>query len=242
MVVCTSLHVDSLFVRLNLRDGDKGPCCTKHTTIYRLRLDLDIPADEAIELQNRNYSLFCIPLNPVFPFCGLYNTMINPLRLLPAIGGHLEKRDTSPWTSVVSTTLFLATEPTSVTLFGYYTTTPAVAGGTIVVSTKSYTTSTTASWATSPLTITSSPDASCSTDYTARGNNVLNIQGSDNPTFQVGYTSACLPTGYATVDYYSPGICPSGYTLALKRDLATVISNTKVAQTEGLCCFKLVYY
>lgn len=165
--------------------------------------------------------------------------MVNPARFLAALGGQLEKRDVTTWSSVVSTSYLWVTEPTSVTVFGYYSTTRAVVGGSVVVSTRKYTTLTTASWATSPLTVTSTLDPSCTTGYRAYGEDLAYITNVDyNPTFLAGYNKECLPTGYVTVDYYSPGLCPTGYTLALTRIFSSSRSNTKFLETQGICCYK----
>jgi hypothetical protein len=175
----------------------------------------------------------------VFNPANYSNTMVNPARILAAVGGGLEKRDTSGWSSALSTSFWYASQPTTVTVIGYYSTTQAVSGGIAVPSTVYRTTATTFSYATSPLISPTSPDAYCSTDISASFNNLLYIQGS-SPSFQVGYTTPCLPTGFYTVDYYSPGICPSGYYLPLVRSFATTVSNAKVSETEGICCFSLV--
>jgi hypothetical protein len=167
--------------------------------------------------------------------------MVNPARFLAAVGGQLQKRDdTTSWSSIISTSFLFVSEPTSVTVFGYYTTTRAVVDGSAVVSTLNYTTSTTASWATSPLTSTTSLDPSCSTGYSAYLEDLLFITDLTfgDPTFAVGYNEPCLPTGFGTVGYYSPGLCPSGYTVALERTFSSSKTNTRFLETQGICCFK----
>jgi hypothetical protein len=161
--------------------------------------------------------------------------MVNPIRILAAAGGHLGKRATSTWTKVISTSYDLVSQATSVTVFGYYSTTLVVSGGTTAVSTISETTSTTFSWATSPLTSTTPLDPACSTAYTAYYNDLFYVTDVVNvvPTFIVGFGTACLPTGWETVAYYSPGICPSGYELVFQTPVAT-----SSLETAGLCCYK----
>lgn len=163
--------------------------------------------------------------------------MVNPALMLAAVGGQLGKRDSSSlWTSAVSTSYELASQATTVTLLGDYATTQAVSGSAIIVSTKYWTTGITASYATSPLISPSSPDAYCSTQYSAYSNDLYYIDGSA-PTFMVGFTTPCLPTGYQTVDYYSPGICPSGYGVSNLRSFETTVSKSKATETEIVCCF-----
>lgn len=167
--------------------------------------------------------------------------MINPALMLAAVGGGLEKRasTSSIWSSAISTSFNYATQPTTVTLLGDYATTLAVSGLSIVASTKYWTTATTFSYATSPLISPSSPDAYCSTQYSANYNDLSYIDGL-TPTFMVGYTTPCVPTGFYTVQYYSPGICPSGYGVSNWRSLETTVSKVKVIETEVICCFSYV--
>jgi hypothetical protein len=158
--------------------------------------------------------------------------MVNPLRILGAVGDPLQKRDSTTWSTVVLTSLPFASESTSVTLFGIYTTYIYISGSSTAISTFNQTTATSFSLATSPLITTSSPDPFCSTSYAAGDNFVSNIQ-QPQPTFQVGFTPACLPTGYYTVAYYSPGICPSGYSLVSQNPI-----SLSILETQGVCCFK----
>jgi hypothetical protein len=161
--------------------------------------------------------------------------MVNPLRFLAIAGGNVEKRATTTWSKVISTSYYYVSQPTSITVFGYYGTALAVSGGSIVTSTWNETTSTTASWATPPLTSTTPLDPSCSTAYAAYQYDLFDVTDTDYfiPTFIVGFTTPCLPTGWGTVDYYSPGICPSGYSLAWTTPVAT-----PTLETAGLCCYK----
>ena len=44
--------------------------------------------------------------------------------------------------------------------------------------------------------------------------------------------SECLPTGWATSSYYSPGICPGGYTVAC----SSLNSIGTITETVATCC------
>jgi hypothetical protein len=46
-------------------------------------------------------------------------------------------------------------------------------------------------------------------------------------------SSGCLPTGWAPCDYYSPGICPGGYTIACSSSHS--VGGT-VTETVATCC------
>jgi hypothetical protein len=81
------------------------------------------------------------------------------------------------------------------------------------------------------LTTTFSPLPSCLTDlYRFVESNLLYVQL--GPTS----TSDCLPSSFAPTGYYSPGICPSGYTQAC----SGVASSGTLAETRATCCPRLV--
>ncbi|QDS71882.1 hypothetical protein FKW77_010155 [Venturia effusa] len=132
--------------------------------------------------------------------------MVNPAQILAAIGGHLEKRDSSSsWTTSISTSYSFVTEPTTVTVGGYYDSpTPMIVEGAIVVSSDNYTDYTRVSWATSPLTATTALDPSCSTDYTVWDNGLEYVTG-DDPIFSVGaFTLQTDPSSWYCESYLNP--------------------------------------
>ncbi|KAF2399299.1 hypothetical protein EJ06DRAFT_79794 [Trichodelitschia bisporula] len=75
-----------------------------------------------------------------------------------------------------------------------------------------------------PLTSVFTPPASCSLNYVVRS------LTRDPPSVWVGSTKACYPPGYISMSYYSPGICPQGYTIADSGVLAAS------SQTHAYCC------
>ena len=100
-----------------------------------------------------------------------------------------------------------------------------------------------------PLTTTFSPPSACTTDtwyieyvkgtyyYTTSISNSL-----EGWYFSQGPTdwSSCFPSGYeATTDfYYSPGVCPSGYSIASSSVLSIGVSS----ETRATCCPSWVSY
>lgn len=159
-----------------------------------------------------------------------------PYLLAGAAGAHLEKRDTTTWATVLSTSLLDWDAPTSVTVGGYVTTERAASGTVPVVSTVTYTTFTTYGLATLPLLSPAPLDPGCTSDVSAYFRDLENIN-TDLPTFEVGYDPTCLPTGWYSVTYYSPGVCPTGYTIDGD---AISISTAGRAETEVTCCYTLV--
>jgi len=164
-------------------------------------------------------------------------TMVNPLHFFAAGGELLRRQVYSSWSTVVSTSFLYVTEPTSVTVFGYYTTYLSAIGSALVTTTYNSTTSTAITLATSPLTSTSAVNPACLTRYAAY-NEELDYASGPTPVFQVGYSLSCLPTGYGTVAYYSPGLCPGGYTLASRYTVAASNSIGNYLETVGFCCFE----
>ena len=165
--------------------------------------------------------------------------MVNVAQLLALGGaGNLQKRQQSVWSDVVSTSWDLWSEATSATVFGYYTTTAVVSAGTLVTSTIRETTSTTWDYATLPLLSPSPLDAACTSQLSAWNRNLSKVTMTPQgyvPMFEVGGDPSCLPTGYYTVAYYSPGICPTGYTLAINPPRRTGQAGR---QTAGPCCYE----
>lgn len=88
------------------------------------------------------------------------------------------------------------------------------------------------------LTTSFSPLPSCLTDYyriNASISTTMNGQISTYAYLQRGPTSTsdCVPSGFApTGVYYSPGICPSGYTQAC----SNVVTAGTVTETQATCC------
>ncbi|KAF2399296.1 hypothetical protein EJ06DRAFT_522795 [Trichodelitschia bisporula] len=86
-----------------------------------------------------------------------------------------------------------------------------------------------------PLTTSFTPPAACATQYAAP-NRDINSVGAGN--FVVGRTSSCYPPGFVSISFYSPGICPSGQTLAKTAQSTTVHGGTSTAvQFAGFCCY-----
>lgn len=85
-----------------------------------------------------------------------------------------------------------------------------------------------------PLTTTFTAPASCTT---ATG--LYQIWASNTFHFEQGPLASmadCFPSGYdaaATSQYYSPGICPSGYTTACS---STDVLSAAVTETAYTCC------
>jgi hypothetical protein len=76
------------------------------------------------------------------------------------------------------------------------------------------------------LTTTFTPSPSCLSDYYLIGS---------PPYLSLGppSTSACLPSGWeVTSQYFSPGLCPSGYEIAC----SAVIGLGTFAETRATCC------
>jgi hypothetical protein len=160
--------------------------------------------------------------------------MVLPAHLLAAAGANFEKRAaTTTWSTVVSTSYDLISEATSVTLFGYYDTTLVASDGVPVVSTIKATTLTTYQAQTSPLTNPTPLSSACLTDYWVYGRDPFYVEPDFDPTLEVGFRPDCLPTGWWTVDYYSPGICPTGYTIA-----TSFLVSTAALETGAKCCYK----
>jgi hypothetical protein len=113
--------------------------------------------------------------------------MVNFARLLAGAGvAHLEKRDTTTWASVQSTSYLYWTGPTSVTVGGYLQTTLAASGTVPVVSTITYTTLTTLAYPTLPLLSPPPLDPACTSDLSAYRRD-LDYVDTDLPTFLVGW-------------------------------------------------------
>ncbi|OJJ42458.1 hypothetical protein ASPZODRAFT_137270 [Penicilliopsis zonata CBS 506.65] len=92
-----------------------------------------------------------------------------------------------------------------------------------------------------PLTTTFTPPAACTTDIHfieyVDGNNFFSAVST---TAEILYYmslgpedwSSCFPSGYATSSYFSPGICPSGYT----QDGFSYITLDGNVETRATCC------
>jgi hypothetical protein len=165
--------------------------------------------------------------------------MVNAARLLAAANAaNLEKRQgASDWSEVISTSWGFLPESTAITVQGYYTTTLVASGSVAVVSTIKETTWTTYTWATSPLLSPTPLDPACTRDLSAWNRNLTFVTRNPDeyrPVFQVGFDPTCLPEAWYTVDYYSPGICPSGYTIA--RDPTPI--STRRDETALTCCYR----
>jgi hypothetical protein len=164
--------------------------------------------------------------------------MVHPARILAAAGAaNLQKRDTTTWSDVISTSFKFWSQATSVTVFGYYTTTVVASGSIPVVSTLKETISTTFDRPISPLLTPSPLDPACTSALSAYRRNLTLVTRDPAeyyPLFQVGFDPTCLPEGWYSVKYYSPGICPSGYTVAF----APIPVSTAKLETAVQCCYK----
>jgi hypothetical protein len=76
-----------------------------------------------------------------------------------------------------------------------------------------------------PLTTTFTPSPSCLSDYYTFSNGEFSLGPPQ--------TSDCLPSGWQpTSQYFSPGLCPSGYLIAC----STVVSIDALTETQATCC------
>jgi hypothetical protein len=88
------------------------------------------------------------------------------------------------------------------------------------------------------LTTTFTPSPSCLTDiYKFNASSAVTVSGqlSSLVYIQLGPTSTsdCVPSSFAPSGaYYSPGICPSGYTQACKG----IVTSGTVTETQATCC------
>ncbi|KAF2399312.1 hypothetical protein EJ06DRAFT_531632 [Trichodelitschia bisporula] len=79
-----------------------------------------------------------------------------------------------------------------------------------------------------PLTTRFTPPTSCATEYIIR-------ETAPAVTYVfVGSTSSCYPPGYLSITYYSPGICPIGYTIA--ESSTQTVFNRPITETQAYCC------
>ncbi|KAI9926515.1 hypothetical protein MW887_004283 [Aspergillus wentii] len=78
-----------------------------------------------------------------------------------------------------------------------------------------------------PLTTTFTPPSSCLNDLWLVGKS-----GSGWMNLGPTSTSECLPSGWATSSYFSPGICPSGYVIAS----SGVVYAGTVTESAATCC------
>src|ERR1700753_3542920 len=84
-----------------------------------------------------------------------------------------------------------------------------------------------------PLTTTFSPKPDCTLPWHAYSWDAEAVTYSTYPTFQLPAVERtdCFPSDYFIVTYYSPGICPSGYTLANRDIVEETTSNTVVSKS-----------
>jgi len=75
------------------------------------------------------------------------------------------------------------------------------------------------------LTTTFAPAPSCTADFYTEG--IYYSIGGPSP-------SQCFPSGWASLSqYFSPGVCPEGYTQACSKMVVT--GGTKI-ETQATCC------
>ncbi len=91
----------------------------------------------------------------------------------------------------------------------------------------SFTPTTTTSVVHLPLTTTFTPDPSCLSTYVSNGTNTAFFLGPISG-------SACYPSGWALTgtNYFSPGLCPSGYVGAT----TSLNSINTIVETIVDCC------
>ncbi|KAK0634654.1 hypothetical protein B0T17DRAFT_481286 [Bombardia bombarda] len=83
-----------------------------------------------------------------------------------------------------------------------------------------------------PLTTTFAAPSSCgslSVYQLWKGSQSTYVQG---PLYTAGSDNACFPDDYNPSGYYSPGICPQGYTTACSK----LSTKSKVTETAVVCC------
>jgi hypothetical protein len=162
--------------------------------------------------------------------------MVNPLQLLAATGARLQERDyTTSWTTIVPTYISDASTTLTLTAAGYYypTKIPSLSGSGLVAAISTANITTDFNYPTLPLTSVFTPPTSCSSAWT------LSTTSGGTPTFRFAFGTGCVPDTLNWVDVYSPGICPSGYSIALSVTVGTSTrSGVQVTETQGRCCPK----
>lgn len=159
-----------------------------------------------------------------------------------------------PYTSTVSTTLLNDGDlsyivntifRTEVTVYGVltaiYTTTNSF--GITTTSTAAIATST--GWGPSvPLTNIFTPSPSCFSNWHALYWDYSNAQR-DHPTFYLPNADKpdCFPDQFFLLEnlapYYSPGICPKGYTIASTTNVTSTRATGLATINQGACCPRL---
>jgi hypothetical protein len=174
--------------------------------------------------------------------------MINLISLLQSISSVLNRRDDSTpasinsvATSIYSTILFpQGPTPITTSLTVYGTNSISTLTYTSPVSTVEVTTifeQTLVSFPVEPLTTIFTPHTGCLSVLFAENHDSDSAMAA-NPTFHLPQTERldCFPKDYFLVTYYSPGICPSGYTVDYFDITETVISGSTASESRGICC------
>jgi hypothetical protein len=97
-----------------------------------------------------------------------------------------------------------------------------------------------------PLTTTFTPSPWCLTDLYLLS--TKEPSGEDCPNGYCSWThlgpsssaSACFPTGWGPTSYFSPGLCPSGYTEGCGRSLTTV--DGSITEYRATCCPRYILF
>jgi hypothetical protein len=117
---------------------------------------------------------------------------------------------------------------TIVTIYAVVTTVTSANSFTSTTYITTVPTATSYSTPTPPLTTTFTPPSSCLSGF-------YNLEGTGwvlGPPF----ATECLPPGYATTIYYSPGICPSGYISLTETVNFETSSNSGIQESVVTCC------
>jgi hypothetical protein len=170
--------------------------------------------------------------------------MVNFLSLLVARALHqgLEKRDTIISTFTNAFTTHYAVHPSgaieTATAIGVVISNTQIIGGITYKTVRSQTTIIEAPTPThSALTTIFTPSAFCFTELSAAGNDPTYVTGA-TPEFWLPAEDRpeCFPEGQYSISYYSPGLCPSGWSIDRMSYTIIVTTGVKATETQAVCC------
>ncbi|KAF2673249.1 hypothetical protein BT63DRAFT_151312 [Microthyrium microscopicum] len=92
-----------------------------------------------------------------------------------------------------------------------------------------------------PLTTTFTPPSTCTETLTlvlfaSSKSGTVTLPSTSISTSISGFLSDCYPSDLPIIEYYSPGICPKGYTRFSETTRTTSLDNRELAETAALCC------
>ena len=171
--------------------------------------------------------------------------MVNFISLLQSISNVLNRRGVPSTTVSTPTTVFSTTLltqgptpiTTSLTAIEFYSTATFTYTSPDSIVTTTFD-QTSVSWPVEPLTTIFTPQQNCLSELFAESLDSDSALGS-YPTFHLPQTEQidCFPKDYFVVTYYSPGICPSGYTIDYQDVIEkTTVSGSLVPESRGICC------